>query len=62
MVWTYVLRRRIRRQESDDDGGAGEKKETKTLGVIQVLRKAVGGLACQLSRKKALQRCKIQRH
>ena len=30
-----------------------------TLGVIQVLRNAVGR-GCRLSRKKALQRCKVQ--
>ena len=33
------------------------------LGAIQVLRNAVGGGGgCQLSRKKALRRCTVQRH
>ena len=34
---------------------------TFTLGVIQVLRSAVGVGGCQLSREKALRRCTVQR-
>ena len=33
-----------------------------SLGVLQVLRNADGGGGCQILRKKALRRCKVQRY